>query len=267
MNAVSAIGERYTQIDEQIKSFLSQTKVAHADETSMNVNGQKYWLHTVGNVSATHYALHEKRGRKATEHIGILPEFKGTLVHDHWKSYFTYEDCQHALCNAHHLRELRYINEHQNIKWAKDISNLLVLINEEKEKLPENSRFSKRRVTTHIKSYDDILQKGKKEQAKRGTIDSHNLHKRLVNFKDEVLRFMTDIDVPFTNNLSERDIRMNKVKQKISGCFRKVTGSDNFCKIRSVLSTAAKNNKNIFEVLQLSFQEIISLNQITSDSG
>lgn len=267
VNAVNALSNRLEAVEGQIKNLLIKSKVAHADETGANINGDKQWLHTVGTPELTHYAIHKKRGRIATVDIGILPKFEGTLIHDHWKSYFTYEDMQHGLCNAHHIRELRFIYEHHNIKWAKKISDLLIEINHHKENLlAKKKEFTQRKIKSYQASYDKILINARTEQARRGTIDSKNLLKRLKHYKSEVLLFMTDMRVPFTNNLSEQDIRMMKVKQKISGCFRSVVGSEDFCKIRSVISTAKKNNKNIFDILQAAFQKIISVEILLDNS-
>jgi len=259
-NATNALSTRMGQVENEIKELLKQSELNHCDETGVNINGDRNWMHTIGNDKLTHYAVHKNRGSKATKDIGILPEFKGIMVHDHWKSYFQYSENQHALCNAHHLRELRFLYEYQNIKWAKCISDLLVEINDKKEIISKNNgEFSKYRLKKYSKTYDDILSKAAKEQARRGTIDSRNLLKRLKNYKNETLLFMNNMLVPFTNNLSERDLRMNKVKQKISGCFRKANGVNNFCKIRSVISTAKKNSVNIFDVLTEAFQKIISV--------
>ncbi len=269
VNAVNTLSVRLEAVESQIKERLIKRDLIHCDETSINVNGNKHWLHTVGNEQLTHYAIHEKRGRNATEAIGILPEFKGTMIHDHWKSYFTYQACRHGLCNAHHLRELRFLYEHHPIKWAKKLSDLLIRINEHKNKRV-NARgkpsFSPYQLKKYNADYDEILHKASKEQARRGTIDSHNLLKRLKAYKGSTLLFMTDFSVPFTNNLSERDIRMMKVKQKISGCFRNKTGGENFCRIRGALSTAKKNKKNIFNVLQEAFYNIISVEDLLVDS-
>ena len=262
VNAVNALSNRLDYVEGEIKELLIKANLAHADETGMNVNGKKHWLHTVGTKELTHYALHEKRGRDAMDDIGILPEFDGTLIHDHWKSYYYYAS-RHGLCNAHHLRELRFIYENHNINWAKKISDLLIEINEHKEKLiSEKKAFTKQHLRQYHKRYDEILSKAKWEQSRKATIESTNLLKRLKNFKSEVLLFMMDMEVPFTNNLSEQDIRMMKVKQKISGGFRSDEGVKSFCRIRSIISTAIKNKKNIFEVLQRAFQGKISVDYL-----
>ena len=263
VNAVSTLAGRLELVDSGIKELLTKTSLVNCDETSSNISGNKQWLHTVGNEQLTHYAIHENRGSKATKDIGILPDFTGTMIHDHWKSYYVYSECQHGLCNAHHLRELRFLHEHHGIKWANKISKLLIEINDKKIRLMKADKyFSKKAMGIYSDRYDDILRKAGREQAKRGTIDSKNLLKRLKSYKDSVLLFMTDKTVPFTNNLSERDLRMNKIKQKVSGCFRSIIGGNNFCIIRETISTAKKNKKNVFQILQKAFYEIISVNDL-----
>ena len=264
VNAVDTLANRLKGLDEQIKDFLSNSKLNHVDETSMSILGKKKWLHTVGNAKAAHFAFHKNRGVKATQEIGILPEFKGIMVHDCWKSYFLYEECLHALCNAHHIRELRFIHENHNMKWANKMLELLVNINKHKHShfASSKTKFSKKVLDEYNQEYDNILAKAKKEHTRHATKDSKNLIKRLAKYKQEALLFMHDFSVPFTNNLAEGDFRMAKVKQKISGCFRSLIGADNFCLIRNLLVTAKKNNKNIFNVFQQALQEIISLDDL-----
>ena len=190
------------------------------------------------------------------------------MVHDHWKSYFSYQANQHALCNAHHLRELRFIHEQQGIQWAARMSDYLMRVNRHKSAIMEagGNQFSKDKLKTYQAEYDDILEKAKREQARRGTIDSHHLLKRLRHYQTETLRFMYDFNVPFTNNQSERDIRMEKVKQKISGGYRSLKGGMHFCRIRSVLSTAKKNQKNLFNSIVTAFESILCINHLLVDS-
>ena len=260
VNAVNTLGNRLCKLDSQIKKLLSKSDTAHCDETSMKISGTKHWLHTVGTKKLAHYAMHEKRGSKATQDIGILPEFKGTIIHDHWKSYFQYKNSKHALCNAHHLLELRFINEQHKMKWAKKMSLLLIKIKEHKDLFVKKSKdkFTKWLLKKHNSEYNAILVKAHREQARRGTLDSRNLIKRLSNFKQETLLFMNDFTIPFTNNLSEQDLRMSKVKQKISGCFRNTISADSFCKIRSMLISGRKNSKNIFKLIQRAFSQNIT---------
>lgn len=264
VNAVGNLASRLDTLDNDIKQYLSKENLAHCDETSMSVSGTKHWLHTVGTSNVSHFALHQRRGQAATLEIGILPSFRGTLVHDHWKSYFNYEEASHALCNAHHLRELRFIHEHHFMKWADKMSRLLINIKNHKDRYlkQEKIRFSNWILNRYNAAYDEILTKARKEQSRRGTLDSHNLIKRLSACKYSVLFFMHDFNVPFTNNLSEQDLRMNKVKQKISGCFRNLINGTYFCKIRSMLLSSRKNNKNPFLIIQEAFQKIISLEDV-----
>ena len=201
---------------------------------------------------------------KASQDIGILPDFKGILVHDHWKSYFTYTDMTHALCNAHHLRELKFLHEQHHMKWAEKMSSLLVKIHQQREKIKINKHqeFSRYMLKKYNSAYDEILIYAKREQARHGTKDSHNLIKRLQNYQSSVLLFMNDFNVPFTNNLSEQDLRMNKVKQKISGCFRNLNLAEHFCKIRGLLISSRKNDKNPFEMIQMAFRKILALEHV-----
>lgn len=269
VNAVSLISSRFSKVNNEIKTLLINESLVHVDETGSNISGNKKWMHVVGNEKLTHYAIHDKRGRKASEEIGILPRFKGTMIHDHWKTYFTYKDATHGLCNAHHLRELRFIFEHNNIKWAKEMSDFLIKTNEYKTLLLQSgkNRMPKKKLQACLDTYDDILNKANREHRRRVTKDSKNLLKRFKRYKDCVLLFMSDFSVPFTNNPAEQDLRMNKVKQKISGCFRNKSGGDDFCKIRSVISTTKKNKKNIFSTLQKAFYKIISTDDLLIDTS
>ena len=146
------------------------------------------------------------------------------------------------------------------------MSSLLIKINEHKDKYikKDNNKFSDWFTKKYDIEYNGILDNARKEQARRGTIDSHNLIKRLTNYKTEVLSFMNNFIVPFTNNLSEQDLRMSKVKQKISGCFRNIASGDNFCKIRSMIISARKNKKNIFNIMQEAFTKNISIQDLTA---
>ena len=229
----------------------------------MSISGKKKWLHTVGNKNAAHFAFHQNREVKATQEICILPEFKGTLVHDCWKSYFLYE-CEHALCNAHHIRELRFIHENHNMKWASKMLEFLVNVNYHKHKhlTDGKDKFSKKILDEYNQKYESIVAAAKKEHARHATRDSSNLLNILIHYKQEALLFMHDFLVSFTNILAEGDFRMAKVKQKISGCFRSLVGADNFCLIRNLLVSAKKNNKNVFDMLQQSLLEIIYLDDL-----
>ncbi|HNJ57358.1 MAG TPA: IS66 family transposase [Chitinophagaceae bacterium] len=265
VNAVNALSNRLVDVEAAIKQLLIESDVLHADETSVNIGGNRYWVHTVGTEQLTHYGVHQKRGREATEAIGILPKFRGTMIHDHWKSYFGYEESEHGLCNAHHLRELKFLHEQQGFRWAKRMTDLLISIKEVKaERVKANQCFSLPERLAYEAQYDGVLLAARREQARKGTIESHHLLRRLRDWKNNVLLFMHRMEVPFTNNLSERDLRMHKVKQKISGCFRGKDGSQHFCRVRSVIGTAKKNGYNIFSVLQTAFQRILCIEDIVA---
>ncbi len=246
-----------------VKSKLIESGLCHADETGINIDGKRRWLHCVSNNWWTYYLPHEKRGLDAMTEMGVLPYFKGILCHDHWKPYFKI-DCEHALCNAHHLRELERAWEQDKQKWARDLRDLLLQINKAVDdaggQLPESDSMKYRQ------QYRDLLEKAQQEcpppdesqrKGKRGRLKrskSRNLLERLMNFENETLRFMEDEKVPFSNNLGENDIRMTKVQQKISGCFRSMKGAEIFCRIRSYLSTCRKNGVRASEALRLLFE-------------
>jgi len=246
------------------KKELANSKVAHADETSINVNGHKIWLHDLSNAKWTWLEPHNNRGIVAMNNIGIIPEFTGTLCHDHWKSYFTYKKCKHALCNAHHLRELRWSYEQNNQQWAKEMYVFLNSVNKEVDDTGKGC-LSKSRISVRIKEYREIIAKGeiecpavepapgKKRKPKQGK--SRNLLVRFRDYEDNVLLFMKDPLVPFTNNQGERDLRMIKVHQKISGCFKTIETSTQYCIIRSYLSTCKKNYITATEALKLLFDD------------
>lgn len=245
------------------KAKLAEAEVLHVDETGINTNGDKYWLHSASNGLWTHFFPHEKRGTEAMDNIGILPKFKGILCHDHWKPYYAY-DCTHALCNAHHLRELEGVWEEDKQPWAKEMRILLEEINcavndsggalksNDSEKYLDRYRLILKNADTECPPPDETQRKGKRGRVKRSK--ARNLLERLRDYEDDVLRFMDNKIVPFTNNLSENDIRMTKVQQKISGCFRSLDGAKIFCRIRSYLSTCRKQGVGSSQALEILFQ-------------
>jgi transposase len=246
--------------EEITKKKLCQSKVIHSDETSINIDGKRKWLHSASNNLWTHFYPHDKRGSEAIDEIGIIPLFSGVLCHDHWKPYYNYE-CTHSLCNAHHLRELERAVEQDHQKWAKEMKEFLLSANEATSKfdgvLPEDLRKSKRQ------KYKEILERAKIEcpeppkiLGKRGRTKkskSRNLLERFIDYEDDILRFMENKKVPFTNNLGENDLRMTKVQQKISGCFRSLDGAHIFCRLRGYLSTCRKHGLKISDGLNLLF--------------
>ena len=234
----------------------------HADETGINVNGTCLWLHCVSNDRWTLFFPHANRGGEAMKAMGVLPHFGGTLCHDHWKPYFQF-NCLHSLCNAHHLRELERAWEQDAQRWAKKMQDLLLEINEATEKA--DGCLTEKAAQQFRSRYRQVLTRGDSEcpppnlnnhARKRGRIPrtkSRNLLERLRTFETETLRFMTDKLVPFTNNQGENDIRMTKVQQKISGCFRSFQGAQIFCRVRSYLSTCRKHNLSPTVALQTLF--------------
>lgn len=259
--------EAYTCLDKfdaLAKERLQNANLLHLDETGINVNGKRLWLHNASNDLWTYLSPHAKRGKEAMDDIGILPHFSGVMLHDNWSPYFSYAN-QHALCNAHHLRELENLVENYGCQWAADMQKLLVTINDA-VKESSNMQLDVKQCEKYRSQYNKILQMADKEspppqhnndKKKRGRpkkSKARNLYERLRDRADDVLRFMYVDYVPFTNNQGENDIRMTKVQQKISGCFKSIDGAKIFCRIRSYLITARKHGvtptkalKSIFE--------------------
>ncbi len=248
--------------ENQAKNALAASYFAHADETGINIGGKGHWLHCVSNDDWTLYYPHEKRGKEAMDDMGILSRFKGILCHDHWKSYYKY-DCTHALCNAHHLRELTRAWEQDGQQWAKRLKNLLETIN--CKVTDAGGALDAQESKKFRLKYRALLKQGEiecpepikpKKKGKRGRIKkskSRNLLERLRDYEQDTLRFMDDERVSFTNNLGESDIRMTKVQQKISGCFRSIDGAQIFCRVRSYLSTCRKQGVKSSHALDLLF--------------
>lgn len=239
---------------------LIEGELLHNDETGINVKGHLLWLHSASNDKWTLFFPHEKRGVDAMRAMGILEHFKGISMHDHWRAYFRFS-CQHALCNAHYVRELERAWEQDNQKWAKKMKRLLLEIKTAVDK--SGGKLTKKEADKYRKKYRALLTRASREcpdpaiglrkvgRPKRSK--ARNLLDRLNDFETEILRFMTDKRVPFTNNQSEREIRMTKVQQKISGCFRSKEGAKIFCRIRAYLSTCQKHGIQPTQALRLLF--------------
>ena len=254
--------ERLELFESLAKEKLIHSPLIHADETGINIDGKRLWLHSASNERWTLFFPHNKRGSDAMDDIGIIPEFKGILCHDHWKPYFKY-DCEHALCNAHHLRELERALEQDDQQWAQEMQTLLNEMN--KAVNDAGGQLNIETTANYKQKYRAILDQAQiecpppdenKRQGSRGRIKrskSRNLLERLMDFEKETLRFLDDPLVPFTNNQGENDIRMTKVQQKISGCFRSRKGAAIFCRIRSYISTCRKNGIRASEALRLLF--------------
>jgi transposase len=260
--------QRVESSNQAVKEHLvEQEKVAHFDETGMMVNGILHWLHNASTLRLTCYAMHAKRGSLAMNEIGILPRFKGRAVHDDLAAYFQYA-LEHALCNAHHLRTLLFLLERYPQKWIEPLKDLLLKIKAKVETAKENQQtaLSVRQRTLFNQAYDQLIAQGlrtnpppkadSRRPGQRGRLKqspARNLLLRLREHKEFVLAFMYDFNVPFDNNQAERDLRMMKVKQKVSGGFRSLAGAQNFCQIRAYLSTARKNEVKALAALRLAF--------------
>lgn len=249
--------------EQWVKARLAASDLLHSDETGINIGGDRHWLHSVSNPLYTLYYPHEKRGMDAMTAMGILPVFNGILVHDHWKPYYQFR-CTHALCNAHHIRELTRAFEQDGHKWAEKMKNLLETINSRVKDaggvidINESHRYRMeyrgliREAEIECPEPGIPNKKGKRGRIKRSK--SRNLLERLRDYEEDVLRFMDHEAVPFTNNQGENDIRMTKVQQKISGCFRSMEGSMIFCRVRSYLSTCRKHGIQPSRALSLLFK-------------
>ena len=245
-------------------SLTSFTGAVHFDETGIYINKKRQWLHVASNENLTYYECHEKRGKKAIDDITILPNFTGTAVHDGFKSYYKYTKCNHALCNAHILRELNGITELQKQDWAKPMKDLLLEIKREVD-LHWNTcnALPLDKIKDFEIKYDTLLKAGFDEdyaknielysQKKVKKSVSLNLLNRLCGYKEQILAFMYDFDIPFDNNLAERDLRMAKVKQKISGTFRSSAGANAFTRIRGYVSTVRKQGENALDCIKSTF--------------
>jgi transposase len=244
-----------------IRDKLTTSPVIHCDETGMKIKKEGYWLHVISNDKYTCYLAHPKRGSKAMDAMGILPQFKGIAVHDGWKPYNNY-DCNHALCNAHLQRELTGIEENYKQQWAKEMNELLTEMKKYADECKEQiQELDLEKIKALEKGFDAIVMRGidenplslnPKKKGKRGRnpkTKSRNLLDRFIEHKEKILRFLTDFKVPFENNQAERDIRMMKLQQKISGTFRTAQGAEAFCRIRAYISTIRKNGLNVIEAI------------------
>jgi transposase len=263
VNMNRTFGKRLPLLEQQLREEILQSPVVHFDETGIRTNGQLQWLHTMSTKDVTLQYVHPKRGKEAMDHIGILPAFSHIAVHDGWNSYFKYEQCRHVLCNAHLLRELQGIYDQTKEEWAQEMIELLRSAKVEKDR--SNGRVDVSVLIRIEQAYERILQKGYQlhpdqiePNPSRGRPKQHpskNLLDRFTRDRDAILAFLTHEDIPFDNNQAERDIRMAKVKQKVSGSFRSEDGASLFSLTRSLIHTAQKQGKPIFHSIEKLIRE------------
>ena len=229
---------------------LIQAPVVNVDESGLRVEGKLRWLHVASTGYLTLYGVHDKRGTEAMDALGVLPNCRLWLVHDHWKPYYKY-DALHALCNQHLLRELKFLAQENHQVWATELSHFLI---QWKDNPLTQEGLDEQQFNTAHARYKAIVAQGRIHfprrqpgQGRTRQCKAANMLDRLEDYDLSVLAFLIDPNVPFTNNQAERDIRMIKVKQKISGCFRKLAGAQIFARVRSYLSTCCKQGRNLWD--------------------
>ena len=257
---------RLEPVEATIRDLAAASPVAGFDETGLRAGGSLHWLHTVSTRWLTWYYAHKRRGREAMDAAGILTDYRGCAVHDFWKSYFDY-GCRHALCNGHLLRELTFLWEEQDQTWAKEMIEHLLAIKKAVATagaagltalpLSDQERCLKRyeRIVQAGYAQNPVAEPppGPQRRGRRKQSKARNLLDRFRDHPGEILAFMRDFAVPFDNNQSERDLRMMKLRQKISGTFRSFEALVNFCRIRGYVSTARKNGLNALDALRRVF--------------
>jgi len=258
---IAATQRTYDHLDafeQAVVKDLREAPVVHVDESGLRVEGKLHWVHEASTAQVTFYGVHAKRGTEAMEDFAIIPWCQGWLIHDHWVPYFSYQDSPHALCNEHLLRELKFLAEEHQEEWAEGLSQLLLRSYRRQQK---QGPFTERQFDYVWNRFHAWVRQGRqrhpapaaaggrKEQSKAA-----NLLSRLERFDLCYLAFLLDPLVPFTNNQAEQDIRMVKVRQKISGCFRTLHGAQIFARIRGYLSTCRKQGHNLWEATKRAVQ-------------
>ncbi len=262
-NMVKRCAHSLSDTVNKIKDKVVGSALGHFDETGTRVDKKLWWVHNASNCEYTYLDISPKRGFKGMEQCGVLTEFTGIAVHDCWASYWSYPDIQHAVCCAHLLRELTGITEnHPEQKWASAFIDLLLDMKKVKEKAVENGRdsLSYYYYQKFDRKYDNLIEQARKEnplpkttEKKRGRKKKGKilaLVERLANYKASVCLFIHNFMVPFDNNQAERDLRMIKVKTKVSGCFRTEEGARDYLKIMSYVGTAHKQGYNAYEAIK-----------------
>ena len=247
---------------EDIETMLkvSSQSVLNVDETPVSVNGKHNFIYTFSSNDISYLFPHSSRGKIGLEESGILNFFKGTLVHDFYSTYFMYSG-SHASCNVHLLRELKYVTEEMNQKWSKEMTSLLMEAKKTKEELIANGIlvFDNTSILKINQKYSEIISNAYLENLewlhKRYKNKAMNLYKRFEKHKDKILRFIYDFNIPFDNNLAERELRMSKLRMKISGCFRSFSSLQYFCRIRNYISNSRKNGHSPYVSIQALFTQ------------
>ena len=259
INMIERVGANLEDFTEKIKEMLINSPVIHTDETGMKVGKKKFWLHVASTKLLTLYGIFESRGHDGVEALGVLPKFFGIAVHDFWDSYHKYS-CGHAYCNAHILRELKRVEEETKQNWAIGMRILLLKAKKISEIFHQKEELVPDKLIKYLdEEYSNLIIEGLQnnpppipilgKKRKRKQPHSRNLLERMQKYQYEILLFVRNPQVPFDNNLAERDIRMPKLKMKISGLFRSENGATAFSKIRSYVSTMKKNNISIINGL------------------
>ena len=252
--------ERLEGFEKRVKQKLANCAIVHADETGLKAHSKNHWLHTVCNKRHTFLGIHPKRGYQALQDFGILERFAGRLVHDCWATYFRLKNCQHCLCNAHLMRELVFAQEQLQQQWAAKMRALLQEAYEYR-KVYKGEIADKNKHGWYVR-YGKIIAEGygenpqindppsgKRKRGRPKKTKSRNLVERMDKYRDQILAFLWDPEIPFSNNQAERDIRMVKVKQKISGGFRTLQNARIFARIRSYVSTQQKQGVGAWQAL------------------
>lgn len=258
---ISRCAQSLTAVEQQVKGALIQAEVLHQDETGLYVAGKRQWMHVTCTPGLTHYQVHASPGQQALDTIGILPGFQGISVHDGWGSYWRYA-CEHAACNVHLLRELAFLADEQHLLWAANLKALLLDMKAATEAAREQGKTKVHplEVADWEARFLELLSEGEAlhpvaqaPPGKRGRPKqsaARNLLDRLRKHQQAVLAFLEDLRVPFDNNQAERDLRMVKVQQKVSGGFRSTAGALAFCRIRGYLSCLRKQGLHLLSALE-----------------
>ena len=260
-NRLRQLYEKTRDAVRYIRDKVSQLPVLNCDETGLRINGKLNWMHCMCNSEWAYYTLHAKRGKQAMEDIGMLPNYRGIMVHDFWEGYLGYNEATHAMCCAHLRRELVYAEENMHQAWAKPLQELLLEIKSERDRLLALGETSipAEKMAAYWARYDELVRQGLEQnppppprakgsgQQKKGKMRS--LLERFRDYKQQILLFAENWIVPFTNNEAERSIRFSKVKIKVSGCFRTLRGAQEYVEIMSFVNTAARHGVGYFDAV------------------